>query len=94
VVFEKRTCLHSSLFFEVGSAQDIHRDIPLFWTNPANSYFGTWLALEDTDADNGPLLVVKGSHKLPLLDRAKITSEVYSNFNDIKDIDDDLWNIY
>jgi phytanoyl-CoA hydroxylase len=94
ILFGKKTCLHSSLFFEVGSAQNIHRDIPLFWTNPANSYFGTWLALESTDTNNGPLQVIKGSHKLPLLERKEIASTVYEDPNEIKDIDDDLWNIY
>ena len=68
-LFQSETTLYSSLFFEVGSAQDIHRDIPLFWTRPTNMYFGTWLALEDTDTNNGPLVVIPGSHKLPLFDR-------------------------
>jgi ectoine hydroxylase-related dioxygenase (phytanoyl-CoA dioxygenase family) len=93
-LFQGETCLYTSLFFEVGTQQSVHRDIPLFWTKPANYYFGTWLALEDTDAANGPLLVVPGSHKLPLLDREAMARRKYANLSDIKDIDDDLWEMY
>jgi ectoine hydroxylase-related dioxygenase (phytanoyl-CoA dioxygenase family) len=93
-LFQGDTCLYTSLFFEVGTQQAVHRDIPLFWTKPANYYFGTWLALEDTDTANGPLLVVPGSHKLPLLDREAIARRKYANLSDIKDIDEDLWDMY
>jgi hypothetical protein len=93
-LFQDRAVLYSSLLFEVGTAQSIHRDIPLFWTKPAHMYFGTWTALEDTDAANGPLVVIPGSHRLPLLDRDAVARERYSDLSQIKDIDDDLWTIY
>jgi len=93
-LFQQQTVLYTSLFFEIGSTQDIHRDIPLFWTNPANMYFGTWTALEAADEDNGPLVVVPGSQRLPLLDRDAIARQKHSNLADIKSIDDDLWGLY
>ncbi len=95
-LFQKKTCLWTSLLFEVGSSQSIHRDEPVFWTKPAHNYFGTWLALEDTDATNGPLMVIPGSHKLnpALIDKLKIVKQKYSDLKKIKKIDDELWNIY
>lgn len=40
-LFQAQTAFYTCLFFEVGSAQAIHRDIPVFWTKPASMYFGT-----------------------------------------------------
>jgi hypothetical protein len=54
----------SSLFFEKGSTQAIHRDTPWFFTNPLNHYFGVWTALEDVHPDAGPLTYFKGGHKV------------------------------
>src|SRR5207253_6054049 len=34
---------------------------------PRGFMCGVWVALEDTDADNGPLFYVAGSHRLPEL---------------------------
>jgi phytanoyl-CoA hydroxylase len=93
-LFQSETTLYSSLFFEVGSAQDIHRDIPLFWTRPTNMYFGTWLALEDTDANNGPLVVIPGSHKLPLFDRNHILKSSGFLNKRISEHEDILWFNY
>ncbi len=93
-LFQKETALYTSLFFEQGSTQGIHRDIPVFWTNPGCQYFGTWLAMEDTDGQNGPLIVMKGGHKLPLLDREKIGYEFYKNLDDIPPQSEPMWNRY
>jgi ectoine hydroxylase-related dioxygenase (phytanoyl-CoA dioxygenase family) len=93
-LFGNETVLYTSLFFETGTQQDIHRDIPFFWTSPAYLYFGTWTALESTDGDNGPLLVIPGSQRLPLMDRDAMARQVYDNLADIKDIDGALWDIY
>ncbi len=93
-LFQSETSLYSSLFFEVGSAQDIHRDVPLFWTRPANMYFGTWLALENTDTNNGPLVVIPGSHKLPLFDRNSILKNSGFLNKRIGEYEDILWTNY
>src|SRR5262245_11803096 len=70
------TCLYTSLFYERGSTQPLHRDTPYFCTRPEYRYFGMWVALEDVDEDNGPLMVMEGGHLLPELDRAAIAREV------------------
>jgi len=64
-MFGEPATLYTSLYFEIGSAQDFHRDTPYFWTNPGYAYFGVWLALEDTDESNGALTAIKGSHLHP-----------------------------
>jgi phytanoyl-CoA hydroxylase len=86
--------LYTSLTFEKGSGQDIHRDTPYFWTSPPYQYVGMWVALEDTDKENGPLRVVKGGHKLPELDLESIASKFYDSMSDINPYSDELWLEY
>lgn len=95
-LFQRETVMLTSLFFEVGSEQDIHRDEPLFWTQPAHYYFGTWLALEDTDSNNGPLIVIPGSHKInpALIDKLKIAGQKYDDLKKIDPLDSFLWENY
>jgi phytanoyl-CoA hydroxylase len=62
------TSLYTSLYYERGSEQPLHRDTPLFSTTPPEKYLGVWSALDEVGDDNGPLMVVAGSHKLPALD--------------------------
>ena len=66
--FGFRTSLYTSLFYETGSEQGLHRDVPYFRTEPENFFFGMWVALEDVDLDNGALLIVPGSHRLQSAD--------------------------
>ena len=75
-LFGAETCLYTSLFYERGSTQPIHRDTPYFCTRPEYRYFGMWVALEDVDEDNGPLMVMEGGHLLHELDRPAIARSV------------------
>ena len=70
--FGKAT-LYTSLFFEHGSQQLIHRDTPYFYSGSEGGYMGVWVALDDVDETNGALVAVKGSHRLaePDLDKLK-----------------------
>jgi hypothetical protein len=69
---------YTSLFFEAATQQAIHRDITYFWTCPAYMYFGMWTALEEVTLENGPLLVVPGSHRIGDIDRSRIVQDKYS----------------
>ncbi len=60
-----KATLYTSLFFELGSQQSLHRDTPYFYSGGDGGYMGVWVALDDVDENNGALLVVRGSHKLP-----------------------------
>jgi ectoine hydroxylase-related dioxygenase (phytanoyl-CoA dioxygenase family) len=68
-----RATLYTSLFFEAGSEQELHRDTPYFYSGGDGGYMGVWVALDDVDEGNGALLVVEESHKIgePDLDDLK-----------------------
>lgn len=65
VDFYGRATLYTSLFFELGSQQALHRDTPYFYSGVDEGYMGVWVALDDVNENNGALIVVEGSHKLP-----------------------------
>ena len=48
-----------------GSQQAPHSDAIHFHTVPEGYMCGVWVALEDMDEENGPLVYYPGSHKLP-----------------------------
>jgi len=53
-----------TLNFPMGTAQQAHSDTIHFNSIPKGYMVGVWVALEDTDDTNGPLLYYPGSHKL------------------------------
>ncbi len=53
-----------TLNFNVGSQQLAHSDAFHFNCVPAGYMCGAWVALEDIDLDNGPVMYFPGSHKL------------------------------
>lgn len=67
-LYGKRPRLFQTLNFPVGTEQSPHSDVIHFncWP-PDGSLCGVWLALEDADESNGPLVYYPGSHKLPQL---------------------------
>lgn len=73
------TTLYTSLYYERGSEQPLHRDSPVFATAPHGRYMGVWVALDDVADDNGPLMVVPRSHDLPALDLQAIRREVFGD---------------
>ena len=60
--------IYTTLSFQKGTQQPIHRDVPHFFTSPLYKFVGVWYALEDTDLDNGCLQYYKGGHKIADLD--------------------------
>jgi ectoine hydroxylase-related dioxygenase (phytanoyl-CoA dioxygenase family) len=93
-MFDSETCVYTSLYFERGSAQDIHRDSPYFVTKPEYSYFGVWVALEDTDESNGALQVVRGGHLQEELDLERIALRFFPDLDNIKSHSAELWDAY
>lgn len=61
---KKDISIYTSLFFQEGTQQDIHRDAPLFCTYPENKFLGCWFALQDTNKSNGSLAVIPRGHKI------------------------------
>lgn len=56
-----------TLNFPIGTEQRVHSDAYHFNSMPSGYMCGVWIALEDMDMDNGPLVYYPGSHKLPEL---------------------------
>ena len=56
-----------TLNFRTGSEQPTHSDAIHFHSQPERFMCGVWTALEDVQADAGPLVYRSGSHKLPVL---------------------------
>ena len=73
-----KACVYSSLYFESGSEQPLHRDTPYFWTNPPYSYLGFWVALEDVGETNGMLSLIEKSHLVGEPDIVKMRRERFS----------------
>ena len=53
--------------FSHGSNQRAHSDSIHMTTYPLGYLIAVWIALEDTNPDNGPLFYYPGSHRLPYL---------------------------
>ena len=56
-----------TLNFPIGTEQKVHSDIIHFNSDPPTYMCGVWLALEDIDTQNGPLVYYPGSHRLPIV---------------------------
>jgi hypothetical protein len=93
-LFGDEACVYTSLFFEHGSEQNLHRDTPYFCTRPEYRYFGMWVALEDVDDDNGPLMVAPGGHRLEDPDRAALAKAFLPPDAATPQFSEPLWNAY
>jgi hypothetical protein len=56
-----------TLNYPVGTQQHFHSDCMHFSSIPERWMCGVWVALEDIDEKNGPLVYYPGSHKWPIL---------------------------
>lgn len=54
-----------TLNFPTGTQQAVHSDTAHFSSSPEGFMCGVWVAMEDIDDDNGPLVYFPGSHRLP-----------------------------
>lgn len=63
-LFGRKALPFQTLNFPVGTRQWAHSDTIHFNSIPAGYMVGVWVALEDIDADNGPLIYYPGSHKM------------------------------
>ena len=57
----------STINFIGGTEQPYHSDYIHFGSIPHKYLVGAWVALESTNHYNGPLTVIPGSHKLPII---------------------------
>ena len=64
-LYEREAFPFQTLNFNRGTQQATHSDTIHFDSRPTGLMCGVWVALEDTDTDNGPLRIYPGSHHLP-----------------------------
>lgn len=65
VLLDGEAKLFQSINFINGSQQKTHSDSIHMTTYPLGGLLGVWIALEDTDEENGALHYIPGSHTLP-----------------------------
>lgn len=94
--FGKKATVYTSLTFQVGTQQPIHRDIPVFRTSPDARYFGMWVALEDVDDNNGPLMVIRKGHRTALVDPYALAQSLCPNLKNMsnEDLQKEMWEPY
>lgn len=64
-LYGRRPLPFQTLNFPKGTEQLPHADAFHFNSMPPTFMCGVWVALEDVDTENGPLVYYPGSHKLP-----------------------------
>jgi Phytanoyl-CoA dioxygenase (PhyH) len=65
-LYGRRAIPFQTLNFPVGTQQHFHTDSVHFSSCPERFMAGVWVALEDIDSTNGPLIYYPGSHALPI----------------------------
>lgn len=65
-LYGRRALPFQTLNFPVGTQQHFHSDTAHFNSCPERFMCGVWVALEDVDESNGPLLYFPGSHRWPI----------------------------
>lgn len=66
--YQKKPIPFQTITFNYGSNQPLHSDTIHFHSLPHRWLVGAWVALEDMDENNGSLIYVPKSHKLPVFD--------------------------
>jgi hypothetical protein len=64
-LYGRRPMPFQTLNFRFGTEQAVHSDAIHFNSKPAGFMCGVWVALEDIDLENGPVVYYPGSHRLP-----------------------------
>jgi ectoine hydroxylase-related dioxygenase (phytanoyl-CoA dioxygenase family) len=63
-IFQEEPVAFQTLYFERGSQQGAHQDTAFVYTEPANHFVASWIALEDIKPNTGELFYYPGSHKM------------------------------
>ena len=67
-IYGKKPVPISTINFLRGTEQPLHSDYIHFGSIPHKYLAAAWIALENTDYNNGTISVVPGSHKLDIVD--------------------------
>jgi ectoine hydroxylase-related dioxygenase (phytanoyl-CoA dioxygenase family) len=64
-LYGRKAFVYQTLNFQMGTEQFFHSDSIHFSSYPEKFMTGVWVALEDIEDDQGPLVYYPGTHKLP-----------------------------
>lgn len=81
-LYGRRAFPFQTLNFPVGTQQDAHSDAVHFSSVPERFMCGVWLAMEDVDAEAGPLFYMPGSHSWPIVTNAMIGRRGFGSTTD------------
>ena len=74
----------STINFQAGTEQPLHSDSIHFGTIPELYLVGAWFALENVNKNIGPLVVVPGSHKLPIIEFSNLNLPIPQSSKELK----------
>ena len=94
ILFGYRSSVYTSLYFRYGTQQPIHRDVPVFRTQPENFYFGVWYGLEDATVENGALRAIPGGHRVNTVDHFALAAQHTNDADSIHPSESPMWTIY
>lgn len=90
-LYGRRAIPFQTLNFPVGTQQHYHSDSVHFSSLPERFMCGVWLALEDIDEDNGPLVYYPGSHQWPIFTNEHIGKLIKDGDKFSQEAYEDLW---
>ena len=93
-LFGYKSSVYTSLTFQFGTEQPLHRDTPVFRTEPEEFYFGVWFALEDATEENGCLTALEGGHKQEWVDPYEFAEANLESWDELKAYGPPLWSPY
>lgn len=87
-LYDRKPIPFQTLNFKFGTQQRAHSDTIHFSSLPAKFMCGVWVALEDTNADNGPLFYYPRSHRSEEFNYFNIGIEAKKDFSEYKEYED------
>lgn len=90
-LYGRRPWPFQTLNFSSGTQQHYHSDSVHFSSIPERFMCGVWVAFEDMDENNGPLIYYPGSHRFPLYTNVHIEDWADKATDRDQDTYHDLW---
>ena len=82
--YKRKPIPFSTINFIRGTEQPVHSDYIHFGSIPEKFLAAAWTALEDINLEQGPLQMVKKSHKFPIIDFSSLGLKMPKTNKDIK----------
>jgi hypothetical protein len=87
-LYDRKPIPFQTLNFKFGTQQRAHSDTIHFSSMPSRFMCGVWVAMEDTNADNGPLFYYPRSHRNEEFNYFNIGIESKKDFSEYKEYED------